>query len=429
MSGQSLTVKRSDIQGFDEVSVPPSALMETPQAPPTHPHARVGELVKSLMAWMAAHPIETGAMVGGTAAVPLTGGASLLPSMAAAGLGGAGGAGLGAIVGAATGAEGPTTPTGVLGTMAAQGATMAAGEGVGVGVARGLSAGGQAVYRSLLKPSLSPKNIGEARTIVQTAIDEAIPIDGRGVGKATRLISGLNKQVDAILAHSRGTVDYAEIAARVRDWAQRTYDAPGASRESLNAALKVADSIDGHAASATDLVGAQSLKRTLYDRASDAAYGEGAVSAERQAAKEGGRATRQAIEREAATGNPAVAQLESRLRGRPDPTQVGALNAREGRLIETRDAVRQASERAKNNALSPQSLANIGGGVVGAAEGYRQRDAASGMVYALGARAALSPALLSRAAILASHLAREGGLTAATAARVAIQRVISGDQE
>ena len=66
------------------------------------------------------HPVETGAMAGGIAAVPLTGGASIPAAAAAAGLGGAG---LGLIAKAARGdADTPQTAGDMLTQMGTQGA-------------------------------------------------------------------------------------------------------------------------------------------------------------------------------------------------------------------------------------------------------------------------------------------------------------------
>jgi hypothetical protein len=63
-------------------------------------------------------PVQSLATIGGLAAAPITGGASLLPAMAASGLGAAGGAGLGSIVNAARGgSNGPQTAKGVAETM------------------------------------------------------------------------------------------------------------------------------------------------------------------------------------------------------------------------------------------------------------------------------------------------------------------------
>ena len=101
------------------------------------------------------NPVEALGIAGATAAVPLTGGASLLPSIAAAGLGGAGGAGLGTIVKAARGdADTPQTPGAVLGTMAKEGAVQAAGQGTGA-LAAGAARGSLRLMQSALKPTAS----------------------------------------------------------------------------------------------------------------------------------------------------------------------------------------------------------------------------------------------------------------------------------
>lgn len=95
-----------------------------------------------------AHPAETGAIIGSLAAVPFTGGASLLPAVAAAGLGGAGGAGLGMLAGAAGGSPNiPATSGGVLRTMGMQGAIQAGAEGGGRLIGAALQRTAPSLYR------------------------------------------------------------------------------------------------------------------------------------------------------------------------------------------------------------------------------------------------------------------------------------------
>lgn len=101
------------------------------------------------------NPVQALGLAGAALAVPATGGASLLPSMAAAGLGGAGGAGLGTLVKAARGdADTPQTPGAVLGAMGQEGALQAAGQGTGA-LAAGAARGSLRLMQSALKPTAS----------------------------------------------------------------------------------------------------------------------------------------------------------------------------------------------------------------------------------------------------------------------------------
>ena len=147
------------------------------------------------------HPIETGALIGGAVAAPLTGGASIPAAMAAAGLGGAGGAGLGMIANAAGGnAEGPTTARGVLGRMASEGAMQAGGEGVGQAASKLLTLGARGAYRVALAPT--QKVLGKYGDIVGEGLDTATPVSKAGLvkagqTKATRMATKANALSEA----------------------------------------------------------------------------------------------------------------------------------------------------------------------------------------------------------------------------------------
>ena len=141
------------------------------------------------------NPVQAGAMLGGLAAAPFTGGASIL----AAGAGAAGGAGLGSIVNAIRGGEnGPSTAGGVLKTMAGQGAAGAAGQGLGVGASKLLKAGGKLVYKTALRPSATLQR--EFGDVSKTGLRGGVPVSEGGVGKAVGKItqsSGRAKQMIA----------------------------------------------------------------------------------------------------------------------------------------------------------------------------------------------------------------------------------------
>lgn len=130
------------------------------------------------------NPAETGAIVGGLLAAPLTGSTSAWPAMAAAGLGGAGGAGLGLLTSAALDptSPAPRTSTGVVADMAKQGALQAGMEGGVRGVATALRAGAPKVMElGLQRPRSAQLDFPNAATRL---VDESIIPRGTNVERA-----------------------------------------------------------------------------------------------------------------------------------------------------------------------------------------------------------------------------------------------------
>lgn len=157
------------------------------------------DLGKSALHGIANHPVEAGAIAGGMLAVPLTGGTSLLPAMAAAGLGGAGGAGLGLITKAARGdADTPNTSTGVLRTMGEQGALQGAMEGGGRLVSGMLAKGAGRLYQSVLKPTQAMR--AEHPDLIATGLKNRVPVSAAGAEKAGELVGQSKDAADALVA-------------------------------------------------------------------------------------------------------------------------------------------------------------------------------------------------------------------------------------
>lgn len=168
---------------------------------------------KGLVNTAVAHPAETGAMIGGMAAVPLTGGASLIPAMAAAGLGGAGGAGLGMLAGAAGGSPNiPSTAGGVLRTMGTQGAIQAGAEGGGRLLSGALKAGAKRVYQGVLKPTLAAR--AETPNLIETALENAVPVSASGAEKAGQLVGASRDAADALVQEAASRPGAAMIDPR-----------------------------------------------------------------------------------------------------------------------------------------------------------------------------------------------------------------------
>lgn len=285
-------------------------------------------------------------------------------------------------------------------------------------VSKAAQSGARAVYRGFLKPSIAAKNAPKANAIVETAIREAIPIarsgasfdkSGRVVGKAGRVIEALRAEVDAEVAQAGGTIDLKRIADRVRRFAKQRYDKAGADPADLKAAMDVADRIDQHAsvkgATNVSVSKANEVKKTLQDTARSS-FGVPNANAKKTAEKAGARKLRIAVE--GATG------------GRSGP--VATLNAREAKLISSAKAIAQAVERDSNTQVlyGAKSLASGALGASGVAAGM---GGPAALVGALATRLALQPQVATRAAIVADRLAKELGLTAASAARLAVHVV------
>jgi hypothetical protein len=332
-------------------------------------------------------------------------------------------------------------PLQTAGYAAGAGAVQGATEGLGQLVPAALTSGAKAVYRSYLKPSLSMKLAPKAEQIVNTALNEALPITKAGATKAQQIITALNQQVQDVLDNSSGTVDLHDVADRLRMWATKTFYKPGAATADLESAMKVADSIDQHASQevvkqvpvtktvqsaivdesgkpftsqvtttkpvttyrSTVPVGeAQETKQALQSSARNA-YGTQS-SATTTAQKVGGSLTRQAIEDAA----PGVIQL----------------NAREAKLIDAAKAINRAVGREAN-----QYKLHGGKALVGAAVGGEEL-ARTGSPYlaalkGIATTTILQPGIMSRAAIVASRLGRMSGIAPTMAARIAIAAVQS----
>lgn len=187
-------------------------------------YKRLGDAVMGAGKAAINHPVQSLAMLGGLAAVPLTGGASVPAAMAAAGLGAAGGAGLGSIVNAARGGEnGPTSASGVAKTMAAEGAAGAIGEGAGRGISKALTAGGKLVYKTALRPSMGLQR--EFGDIAQTGIKEGAAVSEGGLSKVVnargKSAQTARKMVTDAEAAGASPIPVKEVASQFKDVMQQ----------------------------------------------------------------------------------------------------------------------------------------------------------------------------------------------------------------
>lgn len=316
--------------------------------------------------------------------------------------------------GAGEGMTGAAKQAGIQGVMEAAGGALMGG----------VSRGARSVYRGYLKPSLSKVNIGKAREIVETAFRENLPVTEGALSEAGRRIGALKDRVDSMLANASGDIDLSAVASKVRRWARTMYDRPGRAPGELDDALKVADRIDQHPSllsqaepwSPADVIdatrvspsAANQVKRDLQQGVGPSQYGvqsRAGKTAEKVAASE----TRQAIE-QVAPG-------------------VGPLNARESKLLDLARSLQRAVAREANTSKVYGVRSLWVPGFAGAEEYRRTGNPYQGAAMALATRMALSPVVMTRAALLAGQIAdRVPGTAVADVARVAVQAALEAEK-
>jgi hypothetical protein len=327
-------------------------------------------------------------------------------------LGGAFGESVRQLANRARGDEAPSTPLDAAKAIATEGGLQGVAEGVGSAVTSGVMKGARAVYRGYLKPSLAARNVGKAPEIVETALREGIPVTKGGEAKAGRIISELQGVVESELQASPGRVDLRRVADKVRAFARQRYFRPGADQADYQAALAVADRIDAHPSlgippgvtpSRIDVPVAQANKaKTALQDSAASSYGTPNASATKRATKAGARELRLGIE--GATGG--------------SSGKVATLNARESKLIDTARAVRQAVEREANQSklYGVKTLASVG---VGGVDYARNQDPVRALATGAATRALVNTGTATTTAIVANRLAKQLGIGASSAARLA----------
>jgi hypothetical protein len=368
-------------------------------------------MVDQLTGYLPAAGGTVGGIVGGTGGTVLGMGVGGVPgAIGGATLGGGLGEALKQLIDRARGIKAPGTMTEAAKDIGVEGGIQGAMEAGGAAASKYVIApAAKAVMRGYLKPSLAGVKIGKAREIVQTALDEALPVTKGGEERAGRLITDLNKQINGILASNPKKVDLHQVAEKVRTFAKAKYFTPGVDDADYQAALAVADSIDKHASlglppgvnpTRVEVSASEANKVKQNVRPNSRAFGQ------------------QGSAPEAATRKVAGAEMRKSIEG--VAPEVGQLNAREGKLIDAQDAIKRAAGREENKGLNPTAVPNLISGAIAGEEYGRTRDPASSIAWALATRAALSPAIATRIAIKASQIAKNGYAPAA-AARMAME--------
>lgn len=340
-----------------------------------------------------------GGAVGGLLGAP----AGLLGVVGGATLGGGAGEAYRQLANRAFGLPTPTTPAAAAVDIGREGLGQGAMELGGGLLTQGIGRGARAIYRGYLKPSLARSRLRTVQMQVETALREKLPIGEAGRARLTQLKGRLTHDIDQLIRMAKGTdqVEKNAIVRRINDLAARymKQDRPEADVEAIR---RVARQLHENPAVPDIMTRAQAqdLKKAAYQMAEDA-YGS---SAAKEAQKRKAFGLRVGIER--ATAEPARSQLV-------------AANLRLGRLLEVEPSVLRAIEREANKdvLLGWRSLASLG---AGAGYGAAMHDPFLAATIALGARTALSPNLMSRAAIYASRLRRVPGAIPANVARVAV---------
>lgn len=366
-----------------------------------------------------------GGILGTVSGIPTAGLTSAPAAIAGASILGAGGEAAKQLINRVRGKDTPQTSGAAALGIGEQGAIQGALEGAGQAVMPVLAKTGEAVYRGYLKPSLSRVNLPKAARIVRTAIEENLPVTAGGLKQADAVITQLKAKVDSLLASAPGrTVSLPEIADDVRAWAKRAFDRPGRDPADYQKALAVADRIDKHpslAASGSggldvELPAANQVKRDLQASANDK-FGVPGVSAEVATEKYASASARRAVEQGASGLSDASGQ------------GVGALNMRESKLIDVARALERATGR-EGNLHKLYGARALVGAAAGSGEFARTHDPYAAAATALASQLALSPAIATRAAILAVKIGeRVPGTVAADAARAAVQAALEAGQQ
>lgn len=271
-----------------------------------------------------------------------------------------------------------------LGIAANMAAPQALGKAVG-GIRRAVNAAGvpERIYQSALKPSsrLSPERIA---AMVQTGLQQGIPVSGGGLEKLGGLIDDLNGKIDVVVQNAGPDrqISPARAIANVDATKAKFQNQvnPSADMAAIEAAK--ADFLDQVKAKGGSLTAseAQAMKTGTYKQLKGRAYGE-LKSATVEAQKALARGLKEAL----------VDQFP----------ELAELNAKDGALLQLEPAIEAAVLKAANKQPMGTGPA-IMGGIVKGATGSTGAAAAAGAMKAILS----NPAISSRVGILLSRAGR-----------------------
>lgn len=402
-----------DVTDLMPVGADVTDLME-PKAPPPDDTPSVMESTPSRVLRTVGDALPTiGGMAGGLAGVP----AGPLGSIGLATMGGAAGEFGRQTLNTLRG-KGPESVTASVTDAATEGLKQGVAEGVGAGAARALSAGGKAVYRGYLKPSLSERLLPKAERTVETAIREGLPISERGQATGRELINDLKTRVDRLLTNSNRTVDLKQVANVVRAHARSKYYRPGVDLTDFNAAMAVADKLDKHPSLGIPPGANPTAVRVRLDRANEIKRALDHAITETQFGVTSG----------AKTATEKVARHEINKAMRAQMPEIGPLNTRESQLIDAVKAIGKAVGREANtNQLTGwRSLVSGGAAATGATLGGQDPTTAAALGILL--RGGLQPAVASRVALTAARSSQQLGLGLTEAIRLSMFALQNTDE-
>lgn len=306
---------------------------------------------------------------------------------------------------------------GVAGIAAGDVAPVAAAEGARAAVPKIVAAGERATllgrtpegaYESALKPSTTIPAAKRA-AIVQTGLEQEIPVTAKGVEAVGQLIDDYNTQIKA---HIEGgtrqgvTIDPNAVAERIADVKTRFANQvnPEADLSAIDASKAEFLRNNPNPIPAAD---AQAMKQGTYRTLGERAYQRKFTGAPESATDAAQKALARGLKEELATQFP----------------ELGQLNATEGRLLDLQPVLEKAVNRISNHQLMGIGTP-IAAGAVKAVTGSGKLGAVAGVMKAV----LDNPAVKSRLAISLNHagvplaaanarIASYGGALAAAAAR------------
>lgn len=306
----------------------------------------------------------------------------------------------------------PDSLMGQLEAMGREGAVQAGSEAAGRGIGAAVGKAGGALYRKLLKPSISARLAPRAAETVETGLEYGInPHSPRSLGRIEPEISRLGNEVEQIVSPGAAGAPLPRsplpIANRVTKTAER-YAAAGADPLDREAARRVPQQFLDDLTSATTQhvpvpsgavdAGGRPLTTQVTTKQLQMMTGKAILEARRAAGKSAG-PNSFGITRGAETDarKELYHELGSELKDMY-PEVTGRMNL-ERRLIDLKDAATAAAERAKN-AGGPMAARHIVPAALGLGYGASSGDTTGAAKYWLAAEMAGNPRLLTRAALM-----------------------------
>lgn len=211
---------------------------------------------------------------------------------------------------------------------AVEGAMQGGMTAVGSAAAPVVKWGGRQLMQSAVKPAFAmvEKQVAknEVPRVVQTLLDEGINVTQRGIGKINSLLKATNDEINDIIVNSGRKISPTEVVRTARGAVRAAGNQVAPSADKAAARNVIEDFIASHARDATGdlkrmpVQRAQELKVGTYKAIGSRAYGE-TKGAALEAEKGLARGLKEGIERQ--------------------HPEVKKLNAREGSLIEAKDAI------------------------------------------------------------------------------------------